>query len=159
MVADQKWRIRSRFRLHEWIDAISACQYDRSIKTTLTPIVSKLSDMRIVNAELEYLVSEPRKEFIIMIAPSIIKFQSDHFICGNTYRCVWALREYPTTTEEQAILRHLGEKDGVTLHIYTRHAGKRVQVNGKVVPRRCIADSVLKRFQIRQSMRFQGYDS
>lgn len=51
---------------HEWIDAVSACQYDRSIKTTLTPIVSKLSDMRIVNAELEYLVSEPRKEFIIM---------------------------------------------------------------------------------------------
>ena len=42
------------------------------------------------------------------------------FICGNTYRCVWALREYPTTTSEQAILRHLGEKDGVTLRIYTR---------------------------------------
>lgn len=51
---------------HEWCDAISACQYDRSLKTTLTPIVSKLSDMRIVNAELEYLVFEPRKEFIIM---------------------------------------------------------------------------------------------
>jgi Flp pilus assembly protein TadB len=51
---------------HEWCDAISACQHDRSLKTTLTPIVSKLSDMRIVNAELEYLVFEPRKEFIIM---------------------------------------------------------------------------------------------
>lgn len=51
---------------HEWCDAIAACQYDRSLKTTLTPIVSKLSDMRIVNAELEYLVAEPRKEFIIM---------------------------------------------------------------------------------------------
>ena len=50
----------------EWCDAIAACQYDRSLKTTLTPIVSKLSDMRIVNAELEYLVFEPRKEFIIM---------------------------------------------------------------------------------------------
>ncbi|WP_143321160.1 hypothetical protein [Clostridium sp. HBUAS56010] len=51
---------------HEWVDAISSCRYDRSLKTTLTPIVSKLSDMQIVNAELEYLVSEPRKEFIIM---------------------------------------------------------------------------------------------
>jgi len=51
---------------HEWCAAIAACQYDRSLKTTLTPIVSKLSDMRIVNAELEYLVFEPRKEFIIM---------------------------------------------------------------------------------------------
>lgn len=55
-----------------------------------------------------------------MIAPSVVSFQPDHFICGNTYRCVWALREYPTSTEEQAILRHLGEKDGITLRIYTR---------------------------------------
>jgi len=55
-----------------------------------------------------------------MIAPSVIKFNADHFICGNTYRCVWALREYPTVTEEKAILRHLGEKEGVNLHIYTR---------------------------------------
>jgi len=63
---------------------------------------------------------EKIKSFIDMIAPSIIKFNTDHFICGNTYRCVWALREYPTSTSEQAILRHLGEKDGVTLRIYTR---------------------------------------
>lgn len=61
------------------------------------------------------------QEFLNMIAPSVIKFNTDHFICGNTYRCVWALREYPTATDEQAILRHLGEKDGVTLHLYTRH--------------------------------------
>jgi type IV secretory pathway VirB4 component len=61
------------------------------------------------------------QEFLDMIAPSIIKFNTDHFICGNTYRCVWALREYPTSTDEQAILRHLGEKDGITLRIYTRH--------------------------------------
>lgn len=61
------------------------------------------------------------KSFVDMIAPSVVKFQTDYFICGNTYRSVWALREYPTTTEEQAILKHLGEKDGVTLKIYTRH--------------------------------------
>ena len=60
------------------------------------------------------------KDFIDMIAPGIIKFNTDHFICGNTFRCVWVLREYPTATDEQAILRHLGEKDGVTLRIYTR---------------------------------------
>ncbi len=60
------------------------------------------------------------KDFLDMIAPGIIKFNTDHFICGNTYRCVWVLREYPTSTSEQAILRHLGEKDGVTLRIYTR---------------------------------------
>lgn len=55
-----------------------------------------------------------------MAAPTTIQFHPDHFICGNTFRCVWALREYPTATDEQAILRHLGEKDGITLHIYTR---------------------------------------
>lgn len=60
------------------------------------------------------------KTYLDMIAPSVIKFNVDHFICGNTFRCVWALREYPTVTEEQAILRHLGEKDGVALRIYTR---------------------------------------
>lgn len=51
---------------HEWCDALSACQYDRNLKSTLTPIVSKLSDIRVVNSELELMVAEPRKEFIIM---------------------------------------------------------------------------------------------
>lgn len=60
------------------------------------------------------------QEFFDMIAPSTIRFYTDYFICGNTYRSVWALREYPTTTEEQAILRTLGERDGVTLRIYCR---------------------------------------
>ena len=60
------------------------------------------------------------ESFFDMVAPSVVKFFPDHFICGNTYRCVWALREYPTSTDEQAILRHLGEKNGVTLRIYTR---------------------------------------
>jgi len=61
------------------------------------------------------------QEFLDMIAPSVVKFYPDYFICGNTFRCVWALREYPTSTQEQAILKRLGEKDGVTLRIYTRH--------------------------------------
>lgn len=50
----------------EWCDALIACRHDRSLKTTLIPIVTKLSDMRIVNSELENMVFEPRKEFIIM---------------------------------------------------------------------------------------------
>lgn len=51
----------------EWCEALSACQHDRSLKSTLNPIVAKLSDMRIVNAELETLVFAPRKEFITMV--------------------------------------------------------------------------------------------
>lgn len=67
------------------------------------------------------VVEEPYiKDFLDMVAPSVIDFKVDHYLCGNTYRCVWALREYPTSTDEQAILRHLGEMDGVTIRIYTR---------------------------------------
>ena len=64
--------------------------------------------------------TENLKAFLDMIAPSIVKFETGYYICGNTFRCVWALREYPTSTDDLAILRHLGEKHGVTLHIYTR---------------------------------------
>jgi len=28
------------------------------------------------------------KSFLDMIAPSVVKFEPDHFICGNTFRCV-----------------------------------------------------------------------
>ena len=62
---DMKARIDNAV-FHEWCDALIACQFDRSLKTTLTPIVSKLSDMRVVNGELENMVFEPRKEFITM---------------------------------------------------------------------------------------------
>lgn len=67
------------------------------------------------------VVEEPYiKDFLDMVAPSVIDFKVDHYLYGNTCRCVWALREYPTSTDEQAILRHLGEMDGVTIRIYTR---------------------------------------
>ena len=74
------------------------------------------------------------QEFLDMIAPSVIKFETDYFICGNTYRCVWALREYPTSTEEQAILKRLGEKDGVTLKIYTRHVSAAEERKSSAMP-------------------------
>ena len=60
------------------------------------------------------------RSFLDCIAPGVVKFEVDHYIFGNTYHCVWALREYPASTESQAILRHLGEKSGVTLRIYCR---------------------------------------
>lgn len=51
---------------HEWCDGLILCQNDRSLKSTLTPTVNKLSDMRVVNADLEYMITGPRKEFISM---------------------------------------------------------------------------------------------
>lgn len=50
----------------EWVDALRACQADKSLKATLVPIVTKLSDARIVNAELDFMVTSPRKEFLTM---------------------------------------------------------------------------------------------
>lgn len=60
------------------------------------------------------------KDFFDMILPGTIKFFSDHYILGDSYRCVWVIREYPPTTEEQAILSQLGDRSGVTLRIYHR---------------------------------------
>lgn len=60
------------------------------------------------------------KDFFDMILPGTIKFLSDHYIVGDSYRCVWAIREYPPSTEEQAILSQLADRSGVTLRIYHR---------------------------------------
>lgn len=60
------------------------------------------------------------KDFFDMIAPSVIKFAPDHYIVSDSYRSVWAIREYPPTTSDQAILCRFGEKESVTLHIYSR---------------------------------------
>ena len=60
------------------------------------------------------------KDFFDMILPGTVKFLSDHYIVGDSYRCVWAIREYPPTTEEQAILSQLADRNGVTLRIYHR---------------------------------------
>lgn len=69
----------------EWVDALKSCLYDRSLKTTLTPIVVKLSDMRIVNAELEYLVFEPRKEFITMVVLAVGNIPLLYFLNQSWY--------------------------------------------------------------------------
>lgn len=60
------------------------------------------------------------KDFFDMILPGTIRFLSDHYIVGDSYRCVWAIREYPPSTEEQAILSQLADRSGVTLRIYHR---------------------------------------
>ena len=60
------------------------------------------------------------KDFFDMVAPSTIKFYPDHFVCGDSYRCVWALKEYPPSTTDQAILSRFGDKEAVTLHLYSR---------------------------------------
>ena len=68
----------------------------------------------------EQIEEQRTKDFFDMILPSAIKFSTDHYIVGDSYRCVWAIREYPPSTEEQAILAQLADKNGVTLRMYHR---------------------------------------
>ena len=60
------------------------------------------------------------KEYFDRIAPGVVRFYTDHYICGNFYKSCWAVTEYPPTTEETAILAHLADRNGVTLRIYNR---------------------------------------
>ena len=60
------------------------------------------------------------KEYMDMIAPSTLKFMTDYYIMGDRWCCAWAIREYPTNTGERALLSQLGDRTGVTIHIYNR---------------------------------------
>ena len=60
------------------------------------------------------------KDYFDCIAPSTIKFMNNYYIVGDSYRCVWAIREYPPSTEEQAMLSKVADRNGVTLRIYHR---------------------------------------
>ena len=101
--------LRSRFADRVWDDAppgyLAALYLLASKERLWQPALSALSHDSI---DFSRIVSKPHG------------FAIQDYLCGNTCRCVWALREYPTSTDEQAILRHLGEMDGVTIRIYTR---------------------------------------
>ena len=40
------------------------------------------------------------KNYFDRIVPGMIKFYTDHYICGNFYKSCWAITEYPPNTEE-----------------------------------------------------------
>ena len=61
-------------------------------------------------------VQEPvPKDFLDMIAPAAVKFNTDHYVLGGAYHCVMAVRGYSTATEALALMSHLGEHSGVTI--------------------------------------------
>ena len=60
------------------------------------------------------------KDYFDCIAPGVIRFFVDHYIVGDSYRCAWAVREYPPSTEEQAVLARIADRNGVTVRIYHR---------------------------------------
>lgn len=63
----------------EWIDAVIQCQQDRTLRTTLQPIVRKLSDMRIVSGNLNSELYQPFREWsiiacLLLLFPALIWF-------------------------------------------------------------------------------------
>ena len=50
----------------EWCETLVACQDDRTLKDTLMPIVTKLTDVRIVNNEIKGMLSSARIEYYMM---------------------------------------------------------------------------------------------
>lgn len=60
------------------------------------------------------------KDFFDRILPATIKFSTDHYIIGDSYRCIWAIKEYPPTTEELALFSQLADRNNVTVRLYSR---------------------------------------
>jgi len=71
---------------HEWVDAVIACQDDYNLKTTLPPIVAKLSDMRVVSGELDLLLFEPVKEYITMVVLLLGSIPLMYFLNKDWYQ-------------------------------------------------------------------------
>ena len=45
------------------------------------------------------------KDFFDMILPGVIKFLSDHYIVGDSYRSVWVIKEYPHSEKKYMRVR------------------------------------------------------
>lgn len=61
-----KMKVPNRI-FHEWCNTLVQCQGDRSMRSTLPFTVQKFSDMRIMQAELEAIINEPKKEAVTMM--------------------------------------------------------------------------------------------
>ena len=87
-------------------------------KKKAPPLVQSKKTVKAPAAEPEAV-----KDFLDMIAPAAVRFNSDQYILGNSFRAVYAVRSYGTSTEELALLRDLGCMNGVTLTVYARRVG------------------------------------
>ena len=67
------------------------------------------------------------RTFFDMIAPNNIQFFADYYVCGNTFRSVWAVIGFNYATPSLALLSELSAKTGVTLHIYNQELGALVE--------------------------------
>ncbi len=70
----------------EWCEALISCQSNHTLKTILNPIVAKLSDLQVVNSELDMLFAKPKNDFLTMVGlvcigiPILLFMYKDWFI-------------------------------------------------------------------------------
>ena len=69
----------------EWCDTLIACQDDRTLKDTLMPIVSKLTDERIVNNEIKGMLVAARTEYFMMAAMVVGNIPLLYFLNKDWY--------------------------------------------------------------------------
>lgn len=62
-----------------------ACQDDRTLKDTLMPIVSKLTDVRIVNNEIKGMLVAARTEYFMMAAMVVGNIPLLYFLNKDWY--------------------------------------------------------------------------
>ena len=69
----------------EWCDTLISCQDDSQLIGTLCPVVEKLTDMRIVNAELKVMISENKREYYIMALMVVANIPLLYFLNKEWY--------------------------------------------------------------------------
>lgn len=77
---------------HEWCDTLCACQNDRSIRHILPSIVTKLSDARSINAELDIIMYEPVRELNLIIILALANIPFIYFLNRD-----WFMTLFTTT--------------------------------------------------------------
>lgn len=70
---------------HEWCDSLIECQDNVTLKKTLQPITARLSDIRIVNAELRNMLMSPRREHIMMVFILLANYPILYFINADWF--------------------------------------------------------------------------
>lgn len=70
---------------HEWCDSLIECQDNVTLKKTLQPITARLSDIRIVNAELRNMLINPRREHIMMVFILLANYPILYFLNADWF--------------------------------------------------------------------------
>lgn len=52
---------------YEWVSTLIQCQDDRNLKENLLPIVSKLTDIRLVNSQIQNMLNATKMEYFAML--------------------------------------------------------------------------------------------